>query len=388
MTDTAFVGAHLDAYTFKQLIKDALAQVPDKVDKRQGSIIYDTLAVSDAQLAEGFAILKGYYLDVYALTARGDYLDLRVAEAGVARYMETAAVKLGVFMDSSGWPVDIPIGSVFSTARDTNPLNYTVTDVHTEDGAVVPGSYRLTCDTPGTGGNDYVGPLLQVTYISGIATAEMSGLLVPARDRESDDDLLARYIEQINRPAYGGNIAHYRQWILEMAGVGAVQVYPVWNGGGTVKVSIIGADYSPASQTLIEEVQSALDPEQNAGVGLGIAPIGHVVTVATPEAVSVNIRVNITLQTGVALGQVETEIIKAIGAYLLECREQFGAAGNMNLYVVNVYRARISTAIMQVGGVVNVTDVLINGEDADLLLTQTARSQQLPVEGTVELNAV
>jgi len=386
--DTSFVGEHLDAYTFQQLISDALDMVPSKVDKRQGSIIYDTLAVGDVQLAQGFVRLKGYYLDCYALTAREGYLDLRVAEAGVHRYMETPAVKLGTFLDNNGQPVSIPMEARFSTAIDTDALIYTVTAVYAQDGAVISGSYRLTCETPGMAGNNYVGPLIPITHLSEIASAEMTDLLIPARDREDDDALLARYLEEINRPAFGGNIAQYRKWILEMDGVGAVQVYPVWNGGGTVKVSIIGADYNPASSALIDDVQTKLDPEHNHGQGLGIAPIGHFVTVATPNAVQINVQANLTLRFGITVGQVEAEIRKSISAYLLERRKLFGASSNTNLYAVNIYRARMSTAMMQVDGVENVTGVLINGADDDLMLAQTAFVQQLPMDGAVTLNAV
>jgi uncharacterized phage protein gp47/JayE len=388
MIDTARVGDQLDVYTFQQLITDALAMVPATVDKRQGSIIYDTLAVSDVQLAEGYIVLKGYYIDSYALTAHGNYLDLRVAEAGVTRYPATQAVKLGVFSDSSGNPASVPMGAVFSTADDTQALNFTVTGVYEADGAVVPGSYRLTCQTSGTAGNDYAGPLLPVTYLTGIATATMSDLLIPARDTEADDALLARYLEIINRPAFGGNIAQYRQWVMDMNLVGAVQIYPVWMGGGTVKVSIIGSDYSPASDTLIDEVQTALDPEENQGIGLGIAPIGHFVTVTTPDPVQANVEANLTLRPGVTIGQVETQIKAAISAYLLDRRKLFGASSDANVYAVNIYRARISAAMMQVDGVENVTNVLLNGVDDDLILTQTALVQQLPMDGTVILHAV
>jgi uncharacterized phage protein gp47/JayE len=386
--DTSFVGSHLDAYSFARLIEAALAQVPNQVDKRQGSIIYDTLSVGDVQLAEGYVTLKGYYLNSNALTAQGEYLDLRAAEAGISRKMGTAAVKLGTFLDARGLPVSVPIGSVFSTIRDTNPLNYIVTDTYNEDGAVVPGSYQMTCETLGTAGNDYVGPLLQVTYLSDVASAEMTELLIPGSERETDADLLARYLEHVNRPAFGGNIAQYRQWTLAMDGVGAVQVYPVWDGGGTVKVCVIGADHGLASSTLIDEVQTALDPELNQGIGLGLAPIGHVVTVVTPDPIPINVQANLTLRPDVALGQVETEIKQAISAYLLECRKAFGSANSGNAYAVNVYRARMSTSMMQVDGVVNVTDVMLNGADADLLLTQTPLIQQLPVEGTVTLHAI
>ena len=38
---------------------------------------------------------------------------------------------------------------------------------------------------------------------------------------------------------FGGNIAQYRQWAKEIPGIGGVQVYPVWAGGGTVKLSTV-----------------------------------------------------------------------------------------------------------------------------------------------------
>ena len=49
--------------------------------------------------------------------------------------------------------------------------------------------------------------------------------------------------------------------------------------GGTVKLVIMASDYKAPTPTLLEEIQTAIDPEQNAGRGLGLAPIGHVVHV-------------------------------------------------------------------------------------------------------------
>ncbi|MGI6318487.1 MAG: baseplate J/gp47 family protein [Dethiobacteria bacterium] len=48
----------------------------------------------------------------------------------------------------------------------------------------------------------------------------------------------------------------------------------------------------------MDEVQTAVDPEQNQGQGYGIAPIGHVVTVVGVEEVEINVEPQITLQTG------------------------------------------------------------------------------------------
>ena len=50
--------------------------------------------------------------------------------------------------------------------------------------------------------------------------------------------------------------------------------------GGTVKLVIMASDFKAPTPTLLEEIQTAIDPEQNAGEGLGLAPIGHVVLVS------------------------------------------------------------------------------------------------------------
>jgi len=383
------IGDHLNVFTFRHLIDEALAMVPDTVDKRQGAIIYDTLSVGDVQLAEAYIQLRGFYLDTYALTAMGEALDLRVAERGVTRYPATHAVKLGTFVSNDGTPAAIPLGTRFSTTRDVNALIYYASGEYTDPdtGLAVPGSYRMTCETAGAAGNDYIGMIIPVTFINHVATANISDLLIPSRDTEDDEALRARYIELINFPPFGGNVAHYRLWVLEMDGVGAVQIYPIWNGGGTVKVSLIGADFNPASQTLIDDVQTALDPEGNNGLGLGTAPIGHVVTVTTPDVVMIDVTANLVL-SGVVMGQVEDQIKNIIGEYLLELRKSFGSAIDLRNYVINVYRARIIAAILSVQGVANVTGLLINGADSDLILIENSGVQQLPMMGTVTLNEV
>lgn len=46
--------------------------------------------------------------------------------------------------------------------------------------------------------------------------------------------------------------------------------------GGTVLVTIVDSDdYGGASKTLVQSVQSIIDPVTNAGEGYGLAPIGH-----------------------------------------------------------------------------------------------------------------
>ena len=383
------IGDHLDIYTFQRLLEDALRLVPDTVDKRQGAIIWDTLSVGSVQLAEAYIQLKGFYLSTNVLTAAGEDLDLKVAERGISRLEATSAVKLAMFYGTDGTPAAVPLGSRFSTARDTNALIYAVSGIYTNPttGETVPGGYRLTCETPGTVGNDYIGALIPVTFLNHVATATMSDLLIPGREVESDDSLRGRYLELVNYPPFGGNVSQYRQWVLQMDGVGAVQIFPVWQGGGTVKVNILGADYSPASGTLIQDVQTAMDPETNHGEGLGLAPIGHFVTVGTPSVLAINVEAAISL-TNATIAQVQTAVEAAISFYLLSLRRDFGASIDLLAHPIPVYRARIISEILSVPGVENVTNLLLNGVDADMLLDASAVAQQIPVDGTVILHEV
>ena len=48
--------------------------------------------------------------------------------------------------------------------------------------------------------------------------------------------------------------------------------------------------------------------------------------------------------------------------------------------------SRITAAIVSVAGVVNATNVQLNGGTDDLVLTQNGTTQQVPVKGTVTLS--
>lgn len=381
------IGDYLDKYTFEYLINDALSRVPDTIDKRQGSIIYDALAPACAELAQAYIQLKGILIETYADTASGEYLDKRVAERGLTRYGSTFATRKGTFTTASGDPVFVPLGSRFSTISETETVNYTVTAPYlNEDGVAVPGVYILTAETAGTIGNDYIGNLLPINFIQGLAVATITDIIIPGRDTETDEELRIRYFQSVNSNPFGGNIAQYDSAIKGIAGVGELQIYPTWNGGGTVKCSIIDSSYRRASSSFVEYVQELIDP-QSEGSGLGLAPIGHRVTITTPDEITIDIEMNVTLSSGYSLPQVEQDIIDKIEAYIDSLRRQWGIPDELNNYHLSVYIAQINAAVISVTGVANVTGTTINGVAEDLELTQNATTQQLPILGEVIIHA-
>lgn len=369
--------------TYQNLLKAMLAQVPNIYDKRDGSPIMTALGPAAYALEEYYLSLDQVQRSAFIQSAVGSDLDLLAVIAGLTRYPASAAVRLGIFNAS------IPIGSRFSTINGSDSINVVATAAASVEGPQEGDYYyQLTAETPGAIGNDYAGPILPINTIPGLSSAQITDILVPGDDTETDDAFRERIIEALNERPFGGNIASYKQFVPSIDGVGSVQVYPTWNGGGTVKLSILGSDWLPASETLVENVQNAVDPPPNQGLGLGMAPIGAQVTVVAPTALTVNVSATLTLASGYQIGQVQQPIEDAINAYLLSVRQAWdeNTSSTDVVYAADVYIARITAAIVGVTGVVNATNVQLNGGTSDLILTENGTTQQAPVLGTVTLS--
>lgn len=383
------LSEYLQKYTYDYILTEALSKVPDNVDKREGSIIRDALSPCCYEAAKHILYLADIIEQTYIETANGLWLDGRVIEGGITRDPATYAKKLGVFKTQLDEPCQISIGQSFSTVGDTI-LNYTAVQVYAnEDGDVVPGSYIMQCNTVGSVGNSYIGRIVPNDYIEKLASAEITTLLYPGEEEESDDSLRERFLANLMKTAFGGNIAQYRQWAKEIPGIGGVQVYPVWAGGGTVKLSIIDTDYNSCSSEFCQTILEKFDPENSGGetgLGLGIAPIGHKVTVSTPLPRTINVSGKITLLPGYKLETLLPQIKLALEEYLLSLRQAWENSDDENNYSVIVYLGRINFAILNVKGVSSSYELQLNGTDTDIRLTETSSLQEIPVLGTVSLD--
>lgn len=383
------LSEYLQKYTYEYILTEALSKVPDNVDKREGSIIRDALSPCCYEAAKHILYLADIIEQTYIETANGLWLDGRVIEGGITRDPATYAKKLGIFKTQLDEPCQISIGQSFSTVGDTI-LNYTAVQVYVnEDGDVVPGSYIMQCNTVGSVGNSYIGRIVPNDYIEKLASAEITTLLYPGEEEESDDSLRERFLANLMKTAFGGNIAQYRQWAKEIPGIGGVQVYPVWAGGGTVKLSIIDTDYNSCSSEFCQTILEKFDPENSGGetgLGLGIAPIGHKVTVSTPLPRTINVSGKITLLPGYKLETLLPQIKLALEEYLLSLRQAWENSDDENNYSVIVYLGRINFAILNVKGVSSAYELQLNGTDTDIRLTETSSLQEIPVLGTVSLD--
>ncbi len=348
-------------YSYETILNNMLARVPNTLDKRQGSIIYNALAPAAVELQNMYINLDFILNETFADTANREYLIKRASERGLSPYPATKAIVKGIFTPSS---LDISLGTRFSL----DDLNYSVTE------KISSGQYKLECETAGAKANYNFGQLIPIDYVEGLEYAEITAILIPGEDEEATEAFRSRYFASLNNQAFGGNITDYKQKVNAISGVGGVKVYPTWNGGGTVKLVIVDSDYHVPSATLISTVQTAIDPTGNQGEGVGIAPIGHVVTVAGATAQTLNISSTFTLETGYTWEDVEANIENTINQYFAELNAAW--ADNNNI-IVRI--SQIETRVLELEGIIDIADTEINNTASNFVVD----ADSIAVLGTV-----
>ncbi|WDV47463.1 baseplate J/gp47 family protein [Clostridiaceae bacterium M8S5] len=291
--------------TFKNLMSKALKHIPDDIDKREGSIIYDTLSAVLVEITQEYIELDNILELGFVQTSNGEWLTKKCAELGVNRRLASKSHRKGVFNK------EIPIGARFSI-EDTI---YTVVAPIEVSGDEK--EYKLVAEKAGVKGNKPFGKLLAISYIEGLEKAELEDVLVAGEEEESDESLLARYLAYANKPSFGGNKQQYISFVEEMDGVGEVKCYPLHNGRGTVKLVAITPDKQPLSDEKISEIQNKIDPKKD-GMGDGYAPIGHIVTVNTANETGIDVAVDVDLKEDVQIDTVKEEIKSEIKQYFKE----------------------------------------------------------------------
>ena len=336
--------------TFDGILNKMLARVPNSIDKREGSIIYDALAPTAVEL-QNMYIQSDYILnETFADTANRENLIRRAAERGITVQPATNTIVKAEFTPSS---LEIPIGSRFSL----DELNYSVTE------KISDGIYKLQCEEAGADANFQLGQIIPIDYINGLQYAKITSILIPGEGEESTESLRKRYFANLENQAFGGNITDYKQKVNSLPGVGGVKVYPVWNGGGTVKLVIIDSDFQKPSDELISTTQTAIDPLQNQGQGLGIAPIGHVVTVAGVNEQILNIASEFTLQSGYVWADVESNIKATIKNYFTALNSDWADSENL---IVRI--SQLETRLLNVDGILDIANTKINNATANFVL--------------------
>ena len=201
--------------TYKTILERMLSRVSDNVDKREGSVIFDTHSSTALEFQHLYIEFERIIDEAYGDTASRDYLILRCKERGIAPYEATKAILKGEFTPKN---IDVT-GKRFNI--DT--LNYTVLE------KIADGEYQVQCENSGICGNQNLGTMLPIDYVAALETAELTEVLIPGEDEEDTEDLRKRYFASFEENSFGGNVKDYLEKVNAIQGVGSTKVTRIWN---------------------------------------------------------------------------------------------------------------------------------------------------------------
>lgn len=398
---------------FESIMSEMLATVSDKLDKREGSVIYDAIAPMAMELAQAYIDMEMIVDEVYADTASYYYLIKRAAENGVYPKEETYAV---CRMLVSPADTAVSIGDRFNLGD----LNYEVTSVI--DAAA--GEYQVTCETAGIVGNQQLGSLLTIETkndLNDMESAELTEVLIPGEDEEDVEDFRERYYAGFSNTSFCGNNPDYKERVSGIDGVGACKVIRMWEKGydpvkfipvaavtewigkqsaetvgaevfawlkavhdaakeklltvgGTVRVYIISSEYKAPSATLVKKVQNDVDPDDKTGEGYGLAPIGHVVKVMGVKEIPVAVEVAAVYKNGYSFETLKSDMQSVIDGYFSELAADWSTEDQLV-----VRKSQIESRLLLIDGVLDITEIKLNGTSDNVTLDEDA----IPVRGDV-----
>ena len=408
-----------EAQTYESILARMLQKalsINSNLDTREDSLVWYGEAPAAVELQNLYIALDTVLNETFADTATRPYLILRAAERGLSPQPASPAI---LQMAITPTTLFLPLNTRFSIGE----LNYYVS---ADRGS---GNYELTCETAGEAGNNYTGTVIPIEYVDGLETCKITSVLVPGEDEEDTELFRQRYLNSLNAQAFGGNQIDYIEKVNAIPGVGGVKVYRAWNGdlkpanmippkeaeawieglsgvpepvklwldtvyaaaknnmftvGGTVKLVVINSTFTVPSPTLVEQVQTAVDPLQNAGEGVGIAPIGHVVRVEGVQEETVDLGFALYYQRGWSWEDVSGYVTEAINGYFLELAQSW--ADQDEALVVRI--SQIESRLLGITGILDIPNTTINEKAAN----HTLALDHIPVLGslaptTIEIKA-
>lgn len=329
--------------TYENLLNFALSRVSDDRDKREGSVVYDAIAPCVYLLAQGFFYLSTSSDLVLLDTAVDTYLD-RVGDMyGVGRNPATNAVWRAMST------VELEVGTRFGH----EDITYAVVEKLGE------GEYSLQCEQLGSVGNTYIGELDNLDNVDAVVT--LDSLITVGEDEETDEHYRSRIYDRVQLPATSGNVAHYKMWAKQVSGCGDCKVIPLWNGPGTVKLIVVDIEMGIDSD-LPDKVKEHVET---------LRPIGADVTVVSPTEKQINVAAKVSFDSSVDLDTIQKELETELRAYISSLA--------FSTYIVSY--ARIGAIILTIPGVIDYSDLTVNGMTKNIVVAD----DEIPVVGSIEL---
>lgn len=337
----------------KQRVFDALKT---DIDTREGSYTSDLVAPAMLEVWKIYQALNGLIPMMFPDETSGEYIDKKCVYYGITRKAGSKATVTLTITGTTG--TTVPKGAVFLTAENLRFV--------TDSAVTLVGSSAQVAATAAEVGSAYnvgAGAIIrQLSSIPGVTAVTNASAAQGGSDPETDAALLARLYARLQNPATSGNAAHYKQWALSVAGVGAAKVLPLANGPGTVKVLIASAGMGPVDAAIVQACAVYIE---------SVRPIGAAVTVETVEGLNINVSATVAIDASTTVEAVQVAFTAALEKYLQ----------SISFIQYTVPYSRIGFLLAGIDGVLDYQNLKVNGGTANV----SVAANQVPMAGAVSI---
>ena len=341
--------------TANGVLNRLLGDIPAKYDKDVGSYVYDVLTAPAMEFESAYDRIDLAVQYAFAKTASGENLDRVLEQFGFIRKKATYAQ--GVVTVTGAEDAQIRTGNLVAAGRRVYQV--------LEDAVLTGGSaeVKIRAQSPGAAGNALPGEVNYFPVTLPKITAVTNGAAITGgADAESDEKYRERYYYFLAHPVTSGNKYEYEQWAREVNEVGLAKCYPLHKGAGTVKVVITTRDLTVPGDPLIQQVKDHIEEKR---------PVGADVTVTGAGTAEINVRADVTLDTGYSVGDVKKSYEENLAEYL----NGIGFDGGMVPYT------KVGAILQDIPGVLYYSGLTVNSGTANI----TVPDGSLAVLGGVEL---
>lgn len=332
-----------------EVLNDILNNIDSSYNKTEGEFIWDLSNAVAKIIADDYK-KQDEELDAnYVATAKDKDLDKLIVQR-IGKYRKESTYASG--------PVKIT-GSIGATISEgmlvaSNTNNYKITQ-----NAIIPSSGEITvnckCENPGITGNTKIGTIIYFPKtIEGLKTVTNEAAFTNGYDTETDEEYKQRYFDYVGSPAASGNIFSYRNWTMEVTGIGDCTVIP---GEGNVKVVIVDANKQVADEDLVRSVKANIDENRPVLAGT--------LTVVSATKLEINVSVKVTYDSlSYTDEQIKNNIKTKITQYLKE---------NYGNDIVSY--AKIGYCIFEADGVKDYSNLTVNEGTINIEVTNLQVAQ-------------
>ena len=357
--------------TKDEITSELLSKMPAKYQKTVGFPIRDFMRAISIYLHEILGNLKLILSWQNVDNMKGE--DLRRWVFQRRGIVWKPATNSTTVLTTTGTGFSITAGTIIGES-DTG-LQFAVSEYVTSETGIE--ELPVYCTTAGAIGNIPAGSITKIPVtIDGLSTIMNNIDASGGYDDESDDSLRERYYEDLQLPIVSGNKNHYRKWAKEIAGVLDAKVKALWDGENTVKVIILDENDLIASDELVAQVQTHIDPLTAWGEGEGEAPCGAYCTVTKATKKDITVSATIEIKTGYDFETVKNNIETNIKDYLKSI-----AFDESKL----VSYTQISSHMLNAEGVKDHSGMLLNGGIDNITIQDTKTDSEVAVLITLSL---